>query len=166
MPSPEPNSGLTRGIHRVGIIALTGGTIAASTTIWPVLVVPAGMFLAGRGSGRGGSGPLGPPRRLSRRRDLSERLGSELSRNSIRWIRTSDRARGRPAGRYPLSSAVSPSRGVEDPHVNADGLTFGHQFVGHLTRGHAYGGGHGASGVIVAEPAQLFEIRAERRIRG
>ena len=61
MPSPEPNSGLTRGIHRVGIIALTGGTIAASTTIWPVLVVPAGMFLAGAALAVEGLGLLVQP---------------------------------------------------------------------------------------------------------
>ena len=35
-----------RAIRRIGTVALTGGTVASATTIWPVLVVPASMFLA------------------------------------------------------------------------------------------------------------------------
>ena len=43
---PAARSRVIRAIRRVGVVALTGGTVAASTTIWPVLLVPVGMFLA------------------------------------------------------------------------------------------------------------------------
>ena len=46
-PCHRKPSRIGRVIRRIGTVALTGGTVAGMTTIWPVLVIPASMFLAG-----------------------------------------------------------------------------------------------------------------------
>jgi hypothetical protein len=38
---------MSRAIRRLGAVALTGGTVAASTSIWPILLGPVGMFVMG-----------------------------------------------------------------------------------------------------------------------
>lgn len=49
-PSPVPPSRqpsrINRAIHRLGAVALTGGTVAGATTIWPIILVPVGVFIA------------------------------------------------------------------------------------------------------------------------